>query len=131
VYNFLSLYPILDKFFLPLQKQNKRKELLLQQERSYPRLYWSVRTALRPLITGCGQITDFDLACGGNSSGNIVSPNSSTSSSISSTCSSNNGNTNTNNQQKRYRRTKTNLLASVPLSQQTDENDETDEEPIL
>ncbi|EZA53975.1 tRNA 2-thiocytidine biosynthesis protein TtcA [Ooceraea biroi] len=107
------------------EKQNKRKELLLQQERSYPRLHWSVRTALRPLITGCGQITDFDLACGGNNSSNIASPNSSTSSSISSTCSS--SNSNTSNQQKRHRRTKTN----APSSQQADENNETDEEPIL
>ncbi|XP_071641002.1 uncharacterized protein [Temnothorax longispinosus] len=119
------------------EKQNRRKELMLQQERAYPRLHWSVRTALRPLITAHGQIIAFDLACTGNG-GN--SPSSSTSSSISSSisnsissssCSSNNGGSNTSNQQKRHRRTKTNPSANASSSQQTDENDETDEEPVL
>nr|XP_012216545.1 PREDICTED: uncharacterized protein LOC105668652 isoform X2 [Linepithema humile] len=116
------------------EKQNKRKELMLQQERAYPRLHWSVRTALRPLITAHGQITAFDLACTGNGGGNIVnSPSSSTISSISSTCSSNSGSSSSNgsNQQKRHRRSKTNSLATTPSSQQADENDETDEEPVL
>lgn len=107
-----------------LQKQNRVKELMLQQERAYPRLHWSVRTALRPLITAQGQITAFDLACSGNG-GN--SPGSS----ISSTCSSNSGGSNTSNQQKRHRRTKTNPLANASSFQQTDENDETDEELVL
>lgn len=98
---------------------------MLQQERAYPRLHWSVRTALRPLITAHGQIT-FDLACSGNG-GNSPS---STSSSISSTCSSNSGGSNTSNQQKRHRRTKTNSLA-ISCSSQQIENDETDEEPVL
>lgn len=111
-----------------LQKQNRMKELMLQQERAYPRLHWSVRTALRPLITAHGQITAFDLACSGNG-GN--SPGSSTSSSISSTCSSNSGGSNTSSQQKRHRRTKTNPLANISSFQQTDENGETDEEPVL
>lgn len=102
---------------------------MLQQERAYPRLHWSVRTALRPLITAHGQITAFDLTCSGNG-GN--SPSGSTSSSISSTCSSNSGvSSNTSNQQKRHRRIKTNPLANVASSQQTDENGETDEEPVL
>ncbi|XP_011055884.1 PREDICTED: uncharacterized protein LOC105146932 [Acromyrmex echinatior] len=110
------------------EKQNRRKELMLQQERAYPRLHWSVRTALRPLITAHGQITTFDLACSGTG-GN--SPSGSTSSSISSTCSSNSSGNNTSSQQKRHRRTKTNPSANTASSQQTDENDETDEEPVL
>ncbi|KAL0111828.1 hypothetical protein PUN28_013190 [Cardiocondyla obscurior] len=110
------------------EKQNKRKELMLQQERAYPRLHWSVRTALRPLITAHGQITAFDLACGGNGG---TSPSSSASNSISSTCSNNSGGSNASNQQKRHRRTKINSSANTSSSQQTDENDETDEEPVL
>lgn len=105
-----------------------------QHERAYPRLHWSVRTALRPLITAHGQITAFELACGGNGNGNIVnSPSSSTISSISSTCSSNSGSSSSNgsNQQKRHRRSKTNSSATTPSSQKTDENNETDEEPVL
>ncbi|XP_014474966.1 PREDICTED: uncharacterized protein LOC106744578 [Dinoponera quadriceps] len=126
---------------LPSEKQNKRKELMQQQERAYPRLHWSVRTALRPLITAHGQITAFDF-------GNIANSPSSTSSSLSSTCSSTssgsvsggNGSSGgstaavaaSGNQQKRHRRTKTNALATTSSStQQTDENDETDEEPVL
>lgn len=111
-----------------LQTQSRRKELMLQQERAYPRLHWSVRTALRPLITAHGQITAFDLACGGNG-GN--SPSGSTSSSISSTCSSNSGGSNASNQQKRHRRTKANPSANASSSQQIEQNDETDEEPVL
>lgn len=120
------------------EKQNRRKELMLQQERAYPRLHWSVRTALRPLITAHGQITAFDLTCGGNGGNEIVnSPSSSTSSSISSTCSNtsggnSNGSNTSNQQQKRHRRTKNNSVATTSSSQQTtDENDETDEEPVL
>lgn len=111
---------------------------MLQQERAYPRLHWSVRTALRPLITAHGQITAFDLTCGGNGGNEIVnSPSSSTSSSISSTCSNtsggnSNGSNTSNQQQKRHRRTKNNSVATTSSSQQTtDENDETDEEPVL
>ncbi|EFN84130.1 tRNA 2-thiocytidine biosynthesis protein ttcA [Harpegnathos saltator] len=128
----------------PSEKQNRRKELMLQQERAYPRLHWSVRTALRPLITAHGQITAFDFGNGNN----IVNSPSSTSSSISSICSStssgggggggggggngNAGNTVSGNQQKRHRRTKANSLATTSSSsQQTDENNETDEEPVL
>lgn len=110
------------------ETQNRRKELMLQQERAYPRLHWSVRTALRPLITAHGQIIAFDLACSGNG-GN--SPSSSASSSISSTCSSTSGASNAGNQQKRHRRTKTNPSANAASSQQIDQNDETDEEPVL
>lgn len=101
---------------------------MLQQERAYPRLHWSVRTALRPLITAHGQITAFDLACSGNGG---TSPSSSTSSSISSTCSNNSGGGNTSNQQKRHRRTKTNPLTNTSSSQHIEQNDETDEEPVL
>lgn len=111
------------------EKQSRRKELMLQQERAYPRLHWSVRTALRPLITAHRQLTAFDLACGNGNGGS--SPSGSTSSSISSTCSNNSGVSNASSQQKRHRRTKTNPLASAASSQQTDENDETDEEPVL
>ncbi|XP_029666836.1 uncharacterized protein LOC115237739 [Formica exsecta] len=116
------------------EKQNRRKELMLQQERAYPRLHWSVRTALRPLITAHGQITAFDLTCGGSGGNNIVnSPSSSTSSTCSSISGGGNSNgSNTSNQQKRHRRTKTNnSMATTSSSQQTDENDETDEEPVL
>lgn len=123
------------------EKQSRRKELMLQQERTYPRLHWSVRTALRPLITAHGQITAFDFGNGNN----LATSPSSTSSSISSSCSSSTsgsssvggsgngsgGSTASSNQQKRHRRTKTNLLATTSSSQPTDENDETDEEPVL
>ncbi|KAL6258977.1 hypothetical protein P5V15_008900, partial [Pogonomyrmex californicus] len=113
------------------EKQNRTKELMLQQERAYPRLHWSVRTALRPLITANHrQIGAFDLACSGNSGNSPSSSSSSTNSSISSTCSSNSGGSNVNNQQKRHRRTKTNPSANAS-SQRVDENDETDEEPVL
>lgn len=115
-------------FSRALQKQNKRKELMQQQERAYPRLHWSVRTALRPLITAHGQITGFDFGNGNNIAN---SPSSTSSSSTSSNCSTSSAGGGNGNQQKRHRRTKTNPLATTSSSQLTDENDETDEEPVL
>ncbi|XP_014604764.1 PREDICTED: uncharacterized protein LOC106787160 [Polistes canadensis] len=130
------------------EKQKQSKDILIQQERAYPRIYWSVRTALRPLIISHGQLPEFDMTCS-NSSGNMTnSPSSSSGVSSISTASNSNATTSTNNscnnQQKRYRRTKTNSLSSTSssggggvghhLSNQRlndDNNDETDEEPVL
>lgn len=114
-----------------LQKQKRSKELILQQqERAYPRLYWSLRTALRPLIDAHEQQIDPDLV-----SPVVNTPGSSSSGSSSGCCSlavSNNG------QQKRQQRTraKANSISSVTSGQwqaagEQDENEETDEEPVL
>lgn len=119
------------RFSVLLQRQKQSKELILQQERAYPRLYWSLRTALRPLIDAHGQQLDLDLASpvgnnGGNNSGG---------SSCSSTASSvGNAPTGVNNQQKRQRRAKTNSVSVATTqykAQEHDDNDETDEEPVL
>ncbi|XP_035737279.1 uncharacterized protein LOC118448306 isoform X3 [Vespa mandarinia] len=126
------------------EKQKHSKDILVQQERAYPRIYWSIRTALRPLIISHGQLPDFDVTCS-NISGNMTNSPSSSSgvSSISSASSSNAASTGINggggggnNQQKRYRRTKTNSVSSSSAvhhlsSQRLDDNDETDEEPVL
>lgn len=116
-----------------LQKQKRSKELILQQqERAYPRLYWSLRTALRPLIDAHEQQIDPDLV-----SPVVNTPGSSSSGSSSGCCSlavSNNG----GGQQKRQQRTraKANSISSVTSGQwqaagEQDENEETDEEPVL
>lgn len=116
-----------------LQKQKRSKELILQQqERAYPRLYWSLRTALRPLIDAHEQQVDPDLV-----SPVVNTPGSSSSGSSSGCCSlavSNNG----GGQQKRQQRTraKANSISSVTSGQwqaagEQDENEETDEEPVL
>ncbi|XP_060817235.1 uncharacterized protein LOC132907833 [Bombus pascuorum] len=113
------------------ERQKQSKELILQQERAYPRLYWSLRTALRPLIDAHGQQLDLDLVSpvgnnGGNNSGG--SSCSSTSSSVA------NAPTGVNNQQKRQRRAKTNSVSVTMIqykAQEHDDNDETDEEPVL
>ncbi|XP_076237644.1 uncharacterized protein LOC143181210 [Calliopsis andreniformis] len=104
------------------EKQNQSKELMLQHERAYPRLSWSLRSALRPLIDAHGHQLDLDCA-----SNVDISPNGSSvssSSSASSGCIS---------QQKRQRRVKTNTLSTVPVLQcpSQDDNEETDEEPVL
>ncbi|XP_043682821.1 uncharacterized protein LOC122636054 isoform X4 [Vespula pensylvanica] len=116
------------------EKQKHGKDILIQQqERAYPRIYWSVRTALRPLIISHGQLPDFDATC----SNMTNSPSSSSGVSSVSTASSSNAAANGgSNQQKRYRRTKTNSVSSASTvhhssSQRLDDNDETDEEPVL
>lgn len=119
-----------------LQKQKRSKELILQQqERAYPRLYWSLRTALRPLIDAHEQQIDLDLV-----SPVVNTPGSSSSGSSSGCCSlavtaTNNG----GGQQKRQQRTRAKAnssISSVTSGQwqaagQQDENEETDEEPVL
>ncbi|XP_034934386.1 uncharacterized protein [Chelonus insularis] len=40
------------------KKSYKNRELMAQQEKTYPRLYWSMRNALRPLILARGNITN-------------------------------------------------------------------------
>ncbi|XP_076675975.1 uncharacterized protein LOC143373061 isoform X1 [Andrena cerasifolii] len=103
------------------QRQSQSKEQTLQHERAYPRLSWSLRSALRPLIDPHGQQTDLD--CGSNVD------NSTSSSSAGSSSSGG------NNQPKRQRRVKSNSLtiASVAQcsSQEQEDNEETDEEPVL
>ncbi|KAG7198611.1 hypothetical protein KM043_005972 [Ampulex compressa] len=115
------------------EKRSQSKELMLQQERAYPRLYWSVRTALRPLILAHGQVSDYDLSSGGNNIGGNTS--STSSSSISSNSGIGNGSGGSNNQQKRHRRVKTGSFPSTPAihcpSQDLEDNEETDEEPVL
>lgn len=113
-----------------LQRQKQSKELILQQERAYPRLYWSLRTALRPLIDSYGQQVDPDLASPvGNSSSSVANSSSGSSCSSSSGSAANNG---VNSQQKRQRRVKTNSATTQCQPQEPDEdNDETDEEPVL
>lgn len=109
------------------EKHSQSKELILQQDRTSPRLYWSVRTALRPLIIAHGQV---EFATGGNTTSSSTS-----SSSISSSNGGGNGSSSGNNQQKRHRRVKTNSFSSTPAnhcpSQVLDDNEETDEEPVL
>ncbi|KZC07472.1 tRNA 2-thiocytidine biosynthesis protein TtcA [Dufourea novaeangliae] len=109
------------------EKQNRSKELIIQHERTYPRLSWSLRSALRPLIDAHRLQTDLDVACGiGSNTGN---------SSNSSSVSSNGNGASSSNQQKRQRRLKTNSLSAGSgvqcQSQEQEENDETDEEPVL
>lgn len=119
------------------EKQKQSKELILQQERAYPRLYWSLRTALRPLIDAYGQQADLDLASPvGNSSSSVANSSSGSSCSSSSGSAANNGSFATtagvNSQQKRQRRAKTNSATTQSQPQEPDEdNDETDEEPVL
>ncbi|XP_066589368.1 uncharacterized protein [Prorops nasuta] len=109
-----------------MEKSGKSKELLLQHERLYPRLYWSLRTALRPLLAAHPS-SDYDLSsCISNISNISGNGNNGISSSSSSSSSS--------NQQKRHRRTKTGGFSStIPVihTKQLDENVETDEEPVL
>ncbi|KAK2583158.1 hypothetical protein KPH14_009181 [Odynerus spinipes] len=127
------------------EKQKHSKEILVQQERAYPRIYWSVRTALRPLIISHGQMPDFEMACS-SSSGNMTNSPSSSSgvssisavSSISTGSSSNASLSSGSNQQqqKRYRRMKMNSASSTSTVHSStqrldDNNDETDEEPVL
>ncbi|XP_076620116.1 uncharacterized protein LOC143341240 [Colletes latitarsis] len=104
------------------EKRNQSKELIVQQDRSHPRLSWSLRSALRPLIDAHGQQTDSDGACGVGGSG-------------ANSCSLGSGNNNANNQQKRHRRVKINSLTAVSAvqvqSQGHDGDEETDEEPVL
>ncbi|XP_076760636.1 uncharacterized protein LOC143429100 [Xylocopa sonorina] len=113
------------------EKLKQSKELILHQERAYPRFYWSLRTALRPLIDANGQREDPDLVPGTvNNAGN--SPASSSCSLTSTSTSS--GNTGSNNHQKRQRRVKASAASSAVVqcqSQGHDDNDETDEEPVL
>ncbi|KAF3421132.1 hypothetical protein E2986_02676 [Frieseomelitta varia] len=131
--------PFFDRVSSPvlLQRQKQSKELILQQERTYPRLYWSLRTALRPLIDSYGQQVDLDLASPvGNSSSSVATSSSGSScSSSSGSGGPNNGSittTGVNSQQKRQRRVKTNSATTQCQPQEPDEdNDETDEEPVL
>lgn len=128
------------------EKQKHSKEILVQQERAYPRIYWSVRTALRPLIISHGQMPDFEMACSNSSTNMTNSPSSSSGvssiSTVSTVSTGSSGNSSTNSgtssqqQQKRYRKTKTNAgssTSSVHSATQRldDNNDETDEEPVL
>ncbi|XP_017757061.1 PREDICTED: uncharacterized protein LOC108548558 [Eufriesea mexicana] len=111
------------------EKQKQSKELILQQERAYPRLYSSLRTALRPLIDAHRQLIDLDLATamGGNAASN----------SSGSGCSSTGGSTGpsgASSQQKRQRRVKTNSVSTAAVQcqgKEHDDNEETDEEPVL
>lgn len=119
------------------QKRKRSKELILGQERAYPRLYWSLRTALRPLIDAHEQQIDLDLVSP------VVNTPGSSSSGSSGCCSlavgsGGNGQGGASGQQKRQqRRAKANSMSSVgPIVQwqagEQDENeDETDEEPVL
>nr|XP_034171195.1 uncharacterized protein LOC117600215 isoform X1 [Osmia lignaria] len=106
------------------EKQRQSKDLILQQERTYPRFYSSLRTALRPLIDAYGP-HDLDVTSSGG--------NDSSGSSGSSGCSVNiggNSATASSNHQKRQRRVKTNsTVQSKP--QEHEDNEETDEEPVL
>ncbi|XP_076224851.1 uncharacterized protein LOC116430111 [Nomia melanderi] len=108
------------------EKQNQNKELIIQHERTYPRLSWSLRSALRPLIDAHGQQADLDAACGPS-----TASSSSSSSASSSSCSS----ASNSGQQKRQRRVKTSSLSAGSVAQcQTkdqQDNDDTDEEPVL
>lgn len=105
------------------EKQNQSKEVMIQHERTYPRLSWSLRSALRPLIDAHGHQTDLDIACA----------NSISSSSISSASSSSNGGG--TGQQKRQRRVKTSSLSAGSVvqgaTQEQADNEDTDEEPVL
>ncbi|XP_017891306.1 uncharacterized protein LOC108631698 [Ceratina calcarata] len=105
------------------EKQKQSKELILQQERAYPRIYWSLKAALRPLIDAHGQLQDADsIPLAGNSAG---SSSSSSSSSVSSST------TGSSNQQKRQRRVKTSSVIVQCPSQEREDDEETDEEPVL
>lgn len=109
------------------EKQKQSKELILQQERAYPRLYSSLKAALRPLIDAHGHLQDSDsVPLPGNSPGNNSNGSSCSSSSTSS------GSTGTGNQQqKRQRRAKTSSVIVQCPSQEQEDEDETDEEPVL
>ncbi|CAK9819256.1 tRNA-cytidine(32) 2-sulfurtransferase [Anthophora plagiata] len=107
------------------EKQKQSKELMLQQERTYPRLYWSLRTALRPLIDAYGNQMDLDLVSPPGNIGN---------SSTLTINSAGNSSTGVNSQQKRHRRVKTSSVSSSTSqyqSQVQEDNDDTDEEPVL
>ncbi|XP_053973350.1 uncharacterized protein LOC128873662 [Hylaeus volcanicus] len=109
------------------ERRNQSKELIVQQDRGHPRLSWSLRSALRPLIDAHGRRIDADVVCG--NSGGVG--NGSSSSSASSSSSNSGG----NNQQKRQRKLKINSLvtgSAVQLQKQEQDGDEeTDEEPVL
>lgn len=40
------------------QKRSRNEELIAYQEQTHPRFYWSLRSALKPLITARGQVND-------------------------------------------------------------------------
>lgn len=119
------------------EKRKQSKELILGQERAYPRLYWSLRTALRPLIDAHEQQIDLDLVSP------VVNTPGSSSSGSSGCCSlavgggGGNGQGGGGQQKRQQRRAKANSISSVgPVAQwqagEQDENeDETDEEPVL
>lgn len=109
------------------ETQNQSKELMTQQERTYPRLSWSLRSALRPLIDPHGHRTDLVTACANSISSSSISSASS---------SSNGGGGGGSSQQKRQRRVKTSSLPAGSSgaqcsTQEQEENEDTDEEPVL
>nr|XP_033321546.1 uncharacterized protein LOC117217812 [Megalopta genalis] len=108
------------------EAQNQSKESTTQQERTYPRLSWSLRSALRPLIDAHGHRTDLDLACANSISNSSISSASS---------SSNGGSGGGGGQQKRQRRVKTSSLPAGSgaqcAAQEQEDNEDTDEEPVL
>ncbi|XP_051171348.1 uncharacterized protein LOC127288124 [Leptopilina boulardi] len=87
-----------------LQKRQRNEELITRHEQSYPRLYWSLRSALRPLIAARVQSSD------------------------------NQQQINQEKKRQQFRRTRTNSFNSSPIvntSRRSEDSEETDEEPIV
>lgn len=86
------------------QKRQRNEELITRHEQSYPRLYWSLRSALRPLIAARVQSSD------------------------------NQQQINQDKKRQQFRRTRTNSFNSSPIvnaSRRSEDSEETDEEPIV
>lgn len=89
----------------PLQKRQRNEELITRHEQSYPRLYWSLRSALRPLIAARVQSSD------------------------------NQQQINQDKKRQQFKRTRTNSFNSSPIvnhpSRRSEDSEETDEEAIV